>query len=402
MQLNTKHISLLLIILFGFSGCTAQPRDPGVVGFDFEAMLKTKASIAKGDADAKAAYGKLLQEADECLALPLEKVTDGDVPPSGNKQDFFTIGKYSWPNPDTPDGMPWIRRDCDINPESFGPHYDLGRYNNTVDRVKLLSLAWFYSGEERYAAKAAQLLRVWFIDKDTRMNPHFQYASAQPGVVDGMPIGIIFGVTLIEMVDNVKLLTLSKSWTGQDDNALKAWFAGYVNWLRTSEYGIKESKGANNHGTWYAAQVAAYSLYTGNMEPVKEMAELGKKQIAQQVSADGSLPGELRRDWAFSYSVYGLRAFTTLALCADKAGEDLWNYKTPEGTSLRRAYDFLVPFLTEQKKWEWGVVRENEQTARISAPMMRWAARKYNSAEIGKAVEHLDSIYKKSLKTDWI
>ena len=60
------------------------------------------------------------------------------------------------------------------------------------------------------------------------------------------------------------------------DAALKQWFSDYVQWLRNSKFGIQEKKAQNNHGTWYSAQIAAYSLYTGELEYVKEMVEFGK------------------------------------------------------------------------------------------------------------------------------
>lgn len=392
----------VLIVSFTGAQCAFSQSDPGVVGFDFDELTKMKESIKKGHSVAGASYDELIKEANACLVLEPEKVTDGDLPPSRDKHDFYAIGKYAWPNPKTPDGMPYIRKDCDINPEAGGAKFDLARYNHTVERIKLLSLAWFYSQDEKYAKKASQLLRVWFIDEATRMNPHFECASALPGVHKGMAIGIIFGVTLVEMTDCVKLLSLSDSWTEKDNTALKRWFSDYVHWLRTSKFGIQERKAQNNHGTWYSAQIAVYSLYTGQIEHVREMVEFGKQQIQEQIAPDGSLPHEVKRDWAFSYSVYGLRAFTVLAICGDHIGEDLWSYKTSDGRSLQSAYLFMAPYLSGQKTWEWGVVRENEQTERMALPMMKWAAEKYHSTTLMQAVKHLNTLYGKSLRHDWI
>lgn len=403
MNLRMKSIfySFLFACFFGVK-CVFAQQPSLMIGFDLSELTETRDGIKKGESSLIKSYNDLIKEADACLTLKPETVTDGMLPPSGDKHDFYAIGKYAWPNPKSADGMPYIRKDCSINPEANGPKFDLARYNNTVDRIKLLSLAWFYSQDERYAKKATQLLRVWFIDEDTRMNPHFECASALPGVYKGMAIGIIFGVTLVEMTDCVKLLSLSESWTGKDDIALKQWFSDYVQWLRTSKFGIQEKKAQNNHGTWYSAQIAAYSLYTGELEYVKEMVEFGKQQIREQIALNGSLPHEMKRDWAFSYSVYGLRAFTVLAECGERIGEDLWNYKTPDGYNLQSAYLFLAPYLSGQKEWEWGSVRENEQTERIALPMMKRAAKKYDSTILMQAVRHLQTLYGKSLKYDWI
>ena len=36
------------------------------------------------------------------------------VPPSGDKHDYMSLGPYWWPDPDKPDGLPYIRRDGEV------------------------------------------------------------------------------------------------------------------------------------------------------------------------------------------------------------------------------------------------------------------------------------------------
>jgi Alginate lyase len=38
------------------------------------------------------------------------------LPPSGDIHDYLSMAPYWWPNPDTPDGLPWVQRDGDVNP----------------------------------------------------------------------------------------------------------------------------------------------------------------------------------------------------------------------------------------------------------------------------------------------
>ena len=45
-------------------------------------------------------------------------VTDKTLsPPSGNKHDYMSLAPYWWPNPNTANGLPYIRRDGVVNPE---------------------------------------------------------------------------------------------------------------------------------------------------------------------------------------------------------------------------------------------------------------------------------------------
>ena len=106
-----KCLGYSLLLILGLTGCNSPEQDPGVIGFNLTELQKTRKSIQNGDAEIKKAYDKLLEEADQYLFLEPEKVTDGDTPPSGNNHDFYAIGRYSWTNPNTPDSMPWIRKD---------------------------------------------------------------------------------------------------------------------------------------------------------------------------------------------------------------------------------------------------------------------------------------------------
>lgn len=381
-------------------GSPAQ-RSPDLVGADFRALEAMREKLRGGDGALVKDYALLLKKADETLVRPAESVIGGDVPPSGDRHDFFSIGKYAWPNPKTPDGMPYVRLDCKINPESRGDRYDLGRLDKMFTRVGVLTRAWFYSGDEKYAAKSAEVLKVWFINPETRMNPNFNFAAATPGVCDGMSAGIIFGSRFVSLVDCAKLLTLSKSWSAQDAAALKLWFGEYKKWLLESEFGTAEAKMRNNHGTWYYAQVAAISLYVGDKSDAEKAAQAGKKCVADQVAKDGSFPRETRRMWALSYSVYSLRAFAALSACSERAGVDLWHYKTEDGRGLQLAYEFLSPYISGDKEWNKGVVRENEDPYKNAYPAFMNAAKKYDSPEFNAAVQKLKTDYPCVLTIEW-
>lgn len=377
-----KTLTILRIALLCFTTLktVAQKPETPLVSFDFEA-LKT---VRDKGADIEIPRKKLIDDANKILNKKPLKVVDGDTPPSGNPHDFYAIGKLAFPNPNTPNGLPYIRKDGVTNPEADGDRYDLHRYNTTLSRVNVLSLAWFYTQDEKYAKKAAELLRVWFLDPDTRMNPNLNNASALPGVYDGMPIGIIFSVALIRMVDHVKILALSKSWSPDDNNALKKWFAGYRDWLLESDLGKVEAKAGNNHGSWYAAQVAAFSIYNGELEQSKPMIELAKKQIAQQMQPDGSMPREYKRERSLHYSIYGLQAFTYLARCADLIGEDLWNFQSTDEKSLRIAFSFLYPYVTYAKEWPWKNIAKGQPLGRGPLEIYQLAARALPGTEFAR------------------
>jgi len=124
-----------------------------------------------------------------------------------------------------------------------------------LKRLGSLSLSYYITNETKYSDKAAQLLRVWFLDENTKMNPNMNYSQFIPGKSEGRGTGIIDTHWFALIVDDLGLLESSKSWTKEDDSKIKLWFGQYLDWLITSKNGKDESNAKNNHGSWYDVQV---------------------------------------------------------------------------------------------------------------------------------------------------
>jgi len=402
--MNTRIIIAFFLFLFSCKEITPDIIDnkpvtetdtPTLTNISYADLKIISEDLKNDKSEVVAAYNNLINAANNILTLKAEKVTDGVLPPSSNNHDFYAIGKYSWPDTIPGRTYPWIRIDGKVNPASNSTEYDLNRLNSTVDRVNKLALAWFYSKDERYAIKAKEILRIWFLDTETKMNPNFNFASAQPGKFDGMAIGIIFGAQFVNLIDHINLLTLSKNWTKTDNDEMKQWFAEYSNWLLTSEFGIEEGEATNNHGSWYTAQVAASAIYSGNNELAHLMVEKGRKQIADQIAKsregfpDGSLPRELSRNQSFSYSIYGLRALCSIAGCADAINEDLWNYQAENGVNLKIAFSFITPYLIKPDLWSWESLSDTESITLDALSIVRQGAKKYKTSNLFYASEYL-------------
>ena len=293
----------------------------------------------------------LLKQAEISLKFSPVSVMDKSVtPPSGDKHDYMSQAPYWWPDPTKPNGLPYVQRDGERNPEinKISDHDNLGRL---AGHVATLGRAYRDTREERYAAHAARLLRTWFLDKDTRMNPHLEFGQGIPGITTGRGIGIIETRDLPRLIAGVRQIAPSKSWTASDDQGLRAWMREYLKWLVGSSHGQAESKNGNNHETWYDVQVAGLALYTDQKELARRTLEGVKTRIARQIEPDGRQPRELSRTRSWDYSLFNLTAFFDLAAMGEQAGVDLWNYQTDDGRSLRRAYEYLLPYANRERPW---------------------------------------------------
>ena len=309
-----------------------------------------------GDGTYAAAYRQLLKEADACMEqAPLSVMMKEKTAASGDKHDYLSLSRYFWPDPTKPDGLPYVSRDGVSNPEL--EKLDRPKLQLMATGVTTLSLAWYFSGDERYAEKATELLRVWFLNKDTRMNPNLNHAQIVPGLYDGKGrcYGVIDAYSFVEMLDGVQLLEGSRAFTKKDSKALKAWFSAFLNWILTSPQGIEEGNQPNNHSTARDVQVVAYANYVGNKKVMDEcLSAFFEKRIKAQVMSDGRQPQELRRTLAFGYSQYNLSHMIDVMLMARHAGYQM------DGLDLvEKAADFLVPYMGKRvEEWPYKQISE--------------------------------------------
>jgi hypothetical protein len=294
-------------------------------------------------------------EADEALKVGPFSVMDKKLtPPSGDKHDYMSLGPYWWPDPKKADGLPYIRRDGQVNPETRTNDTDRLAFGRMTSAVETLALAWYFTDQKPYAAHAAELLHVWFLGRTTKMNPHLQFGQAIPGRTQGRDIGIIDTARLTRIVDAIGLLESSDAWTVKDRHAMRLWCGEYLKWLRTSSHGLGEEKKHNNHGTWYDAQVVSLALFTGQNDLARAILEQVKtRRIDKQIQPDGTQPLELARTKSIGYSVMNLDGFFRLATMGEKIGIDLWHYESSDGRGIRKALDFLASYADPKNKWSY-------------------------------------------------
>jgi len=353
-----------LLIVVGLGSTTQQQNSlPRVFILD----AKQKPPLAKLEADARKAFH----------AGPFTVTSKSVTPPSGDKRDYMSQAPYFWPDPKSPNGLPYIRRDGERNPE-IDEITDHRVKDQMEAAVETLALAYYFTRREEFAARAAELLRVFFLNPETRMNPNLQFAQGIPGINTGRGIGLIETRGLVRVVDAIGLLAGSKAWTNADQRGLEKWFRDFLRWMQESKHGRDEAAAKNNHGTYYDVQVISFALFLGNTDLAKRvLRDARSKRIAAQIEPDGSQPLELARTRAWSYSVGNLDGLMKLARLGENAGVDLWNYETSDGRSIRKALEFLVPFARGDKKWTYQQL--GEWQPQILSPLIERAKKHYTA-----------------------
>ena len=366
----------ILLFAAAFLSVHVHAQPPAVLIYNPQQLETVKKNLQQKDKNSIAMLSALQQQADSLLPMkPLTVMDKAFTPESGNKHDYMSQAPYFWYDSSKPNGRPYLRRDGERNPEIYKitDRTYLGKLE-TASRI--LGLTWFFTGDEKYAAKASTLLQTWFIDEATKMNPNLDFGQAVPGVNSGRGIGIIETIALTGIADAATLLKGSKSWTNVNEKALKNWYAQYLDWMLTSKNGREEHAAKNNHGTWYFAQAIDFALFTGNQAKAKELIAESKVRLDSQLTPDGKQPLELERTNGLGYSTMDLHGWFTVATLAEKTGVDLWHYQTSKGASIKKAFDWLLPYAMGEQPWTYQQISKYNSKTELY-PLLLQAANVY-------------------------
>ncbi|MFF1294758.1 MULTISPECIES: alginate lyase family protein [unclassified Streptomyces] len=364
MSMRSRLCLLVTVLVACTTGLSAPaaahstPRVPHTVVLDGARMQQTKQRLDRGDRQLRRAVEALTARADRWLDQGPWTVVDKPRPaPGGDVHDYLSQAPYWWPSQapttDNPWGCPYVQRDGERNPE-VDSGTDRQDVEKTFDSAYDLSLAWYYTGDRRYAEKAGHVLRTWFLDPDTRMNPNLDHAQFIPCKYDGRAIGIIdFSQSYTAVLDAIALLeTGAPGWSRTDRTAMTRWNADFLDWLAHSDFGTQEAAATNNHGTFYDLLLAGLAYATGDKGLARRtVLDARARRIAPQIAADGSQPQELARTRSWHYSTFDLVAYSRLADIGRHVGVDLWAYRGPDGQGLFKAVDYLLPAATATAPW---------------------------------------------------
>jgi hypothetical protein len=299
----------------------------------------------------------LSQAADGLLmAGPWSVMDKQKVPPSGDKHDYMSQAIYWWPadamppnNAGTPGKCPYKQWDGIRNTGEVDPPVmtDADGLKHTFEGVFQLALAWYYTGDPRYATQAEVFVRHWFLDPASLMHPNMNFAQGIPCAATGRGTGIIDASApyVGDLVDGLAILDLgAPGWSSADQMGIRDWLNQFLTWLLTSPIAAQEAMPTtrNNHETWYDSAVASLGVYLGQMSATMGALQDGMALVDLQIQSNGAMPLELARTTAWHYSNYNGHALCRLAEVGAQVGVNLWAHVNPSGASITTAIDYMI------------------------------------------------------------
>jgi len=293
---------------------------------------------------------QILAEAAWAMKQAPVTITDSSSPRSaGGKHDFFSEADYFWPDPKNPDG-PYINRDGMTNPDNFVAHRKaMIRFSKVIGA---LASAYKITSDEKYVQHAVKHFQAWFINSATLMNPNMLFAQAIKGRFTGRNYGIIDTIHLMEVAQGALVMEKAKAFDKETAKGVKKWFSAYTLWLNTSKPGIQEKIVKNNHATCWAMQVASFAKLCGDENMLDSLRNSYKTiLLPNQMGNDGSFPLETARTKPYGYSIFNLDAMTMLCQILSTPKDNLWDFETADGKSIKKGMTYLYPFIADKSKW---------------------------------------------------
>jgi hypothetical protein len=292
--------------------------------FDEDSLVERKSRWQAGETESSLLVNRLVKRADRVILFPPPTLGGlVSAPKSAQAQDYFSLGA-PWalqPFADPPtraldeDG-PWERSRQTLGASTQDNRWALQR---VFDETLLLTLAATFSGKASHWGAAAQRVRTWFIDPDTRMNPHLKFARIRPeqGEATGTSGGIIDFQDVYLFLDAVRLLQQHQNgeWLSNDDlMQLRSWFSVYLRWLSESPQGKTERASSNAHGPWYDLQIATIAAWLGDYEAVQSTVLRASERGAQQLCTQAAPQSSARLGAKSNESLFRIAGWQELAL----------------------------------------------------------------------------------------
>lgn len=332
------------------------------------ASAQTSNVLMNADSLAKLCSNYDNNDRKEFIKLAEQALTDGIVDVcskektlSGNKHNYESLQRYSWRDDTKNDGS-YTVRDGVLNPEIN--NYDFPRLIKLRKNLQYSALAFYLTSDKRFHSYFVKQLDAWFIDNKTRMAPNFEYAQIIPGRNNGRGqyYGMIEAYEFCDIIDAVRSMDLKRSLGKMRIKKLKTWFSDFSSWYKQSAN--SQSLDSLNNNIAVATDILLYDIYSfcGKNDEAQAIVDaFVEKRVNAQIEEDGTMPAELRRTKAFSYSIYNLQFFLSFAEKLNRDGQNLLQMTS----RISKAIDFLSQYLGHRDLFTYQEIGDWNQQERL-------------------------------------
>lgn len=254
------------------------------------------------------------------------------------------------------------------------------------ERARDCALAYRFTGKERFAERAVEVIHHWCLNDGTYMTPTVDIEKNAVTIEQHITIpGFIYAAALVRGHSAWDDYDGTCPWKGADAGDAEAAFA---QWVRDRHDTFVPSQPSycefNNKWAWRITDRAASAAY---LQDVKKMERAKCMWRAECLTCDDGKPRpwsdfvnnyknsrsysgssdpnenalfkqELSRSTAFIYTAFNLKALTMPLLVFERYdGTSLYGFNAPtdnkDGSSLWKAYNWFEDYVQDTSAWKW-------------------------------------------------
>ena len=263
---------------------------------------------------------------------------------------YCSLSPYYWPVNNDDGTIVYVYRDGQVNPDAS--NYNRWSLTELSIRLHRMALAFYFSEDVLIFKSFVRQLDVWFLDRDTRMYPNFDYAQVIPGVNDnhGTSAGIIEANPLTTIIESICLVDSCRSIGSIRRYRIKKWFSRFLEWMQSSDLCKDMANSKNNIGTSVNVTLLRIALFTEAGDVAGQLMDPFAKRIESQIDQEGKQPLELKRTKAYHYSTQNLRFIIEFCLIAHSAGISIYE---SHKDLINSAASYLYQFVGEESKFPY-------------------------------------------------
>jgi len=263
---------------------------------------------------------------------------------------------------------------------------DYRALNQMGDGVLDLGLMYYFTGRNRYAEGAIDLLHYWCLAPETYMDPNGDALNVGPELrLHILTPKLWWGASFLRNHPYWNDVEPAMPWTDDTaengEEAFQAWVRQLMESMPPAGYTMRD-----NHWSWrlsFYSSAAAYlnevelldrifSVWRAETDVPKGHTVLNLEQgeeyytdkdrpwndYTKQTADAGYMKQELSREEAYFYTVFNLQALSLTAEVARVRGLDLYSFNAPtdpgEGSTMKKLFNFMAPYAKNPGSWEWG------------------------------------------------
>lgn len=311
---------------------------------------------------------RILGEAPSALATPVQPLTSLPAP-HGAPHDF--VSEIAPERTIT---------EAHSSARLFRAHADALR--NTSNVVACLTAAYWLTSEERYAQRAGQHLRAWFLTPETRMDPSATLAGCPPGTATGTPAGISDLAPLAELIRSTSFLVDSAALTPDEFAALNKWFADLATWLDTDR-NARIARDAKDHraSAWLLTRSAIARALRDDTGLEDCRRRFRHPTLRNQINENGIFPQEVATPNPLRNTLFNFNLLAGACQLLASPFDRLWDFELADGPGMRSVAAFLYPLVNDPEKWPYVADADHFRELPGPCPALLFSGRAYTRPE---------------------